>query len=58
MTPAEAWKASTEALAFAQECRAQRCHWWADLFAGLSDDFADQACDLERKLGIVREDVA
>lgn len=58
MTPAEAWKASDEAFVMA---RAARLGGMPDLAADLraiSDDFADQACDLERKMGIVREDVA
>lgn len=58
MTPAEAWAASAEAFEMAREARAGGMPELAADLCAISDDFADQAADLERRLGIQREEVA
>lgn len=55
MNPVELWEASEEAFAAACECRRNGATWWAETLAALSAEFADQACDMERLLGIQRE---
>ena len=55
LNPAELWQASNEASQSAEEARANGLTWWADFFAECHADFADMACDAERRLGIVRE---
>jgi len=58
MTPEEAQAISDEAFELTRQCRAERCDWLADFFAHVSDEMADQACDLKRRMGIQQEDVA
>jgi hypothetical protein len=55
LNPAELWQASNEAFQSAEEARANGLTWWANFFAECHADFADMACDAERRLGIVRE---
>ena len=55
MNTAELWKASDEAFVMARTARLGGDHDLADRMASMSDDFADQACDEERRLGIQRD---